>query len=80
MGKISKSRGGGPMPPQEMFARYSADAVRYWASSTGAGKDAVISEEKIQLGARLATKLWYVARFCEPFLPRALPLQTGPQI
>ena len=50
MGKISKSRGGGPMPPLEMIERYSADAVRYWAASTGTGKDAMISEEKIQMG------------------------------
>jgi valyl-tRNA synthetase len=71
MGKISKSRGGGPMPPLEMIRRYSADAVRYWAASTSPGKDAVISEEKIQAGSRLATKLWNVARFSEPFLPGA---------
>ncbi len=69
MGKISKSRGGGgPMPPLEMINRYSADAVRYWAASTSPGKDAIISEEKIQMGARLVTKLWNVARFCETFL------------
>ena len=68
MGKISKSRGGGPMAPLEMIQRYSADAVRYWAASTGPGKDAVISEEKIQMGAKLVTKLWNVARFSEPFL------------
>jgi len=70
-GKISKSRGGGPMPPLEMIQRYSADAVRYWAASTSPGKDAVISEEKIQAGSRLATKLWNVARFSEPFLADA---------
>jgi valyl-tRNA synthetase len=68
MGKISKSRGGGPMPPMEMIEQYSADAVRYWAASTGTGKDAVISEEKIQMGAKLVTKLWNVARFSERFL------------
>lgn len=67
MGKISKSRGGGPMPPLEMIERYSADALRYWASSTGPGKDAVINEEKIQAGTRLVTKLWNVARFAEPY-------------
>ena len=68
MGKISKSKGGGPMPPLEMIERYSADAVRYWAASTGTGKDAIISEEKIQLGARLVNKLWNVARFSARFL------------
>lgn len=67
-GKISKSRGGGPMPPLEMITKYSADAVRFWTSSTGPGKDAVISEEKIQLGQKLVTKIWNVARFAEPFL------------
>jgi valyl-tRNA synthetase len=51
-----------------MLERYSADAVRYWAASTGFGKDAVINEEKIKNGQKLATKLWNVARFCEPFL------------
>ena len=70
MGKISKSRGGGPMAPMEMIERYSADAVRYWAASAGPGKDAVISEEKIQNGARLATKLWNVAQFSARFLQR----------
>ena len=73
LGKISKSRGGGPMSPLEMITRYSADAVRYWAASTSPGKDAVISEEKIQIGGRLVTKLWNVARFCEPFLQGFCP-------
>jgi valyl-tRNA synthetase len=68
LAKISKSRGGGPLPPLEMIERFSADAVRYWAASTGPGKDAVISEEKIGLGVKLVTKLWNVARFSEPFL------------
>jgi valyl-tRNA synthetase len=67
-GKISKSRGGGPVAPQEMIDRYSADAVRYWSASTGLGKDAIINEEKIQAGSKLVTKLWNVARFSETFL------------
>ncbi len=66
--KISKSRGGGPMAPNEMIARYSADAVRYWAASTGFGKDSTISEEKMQTGAKLVTKLWNVASFSQRFL------------
>jgi valyl-tRNA synthetase len=68
MGKISKSRGGGPVSPAAMLERYSADAVRYWAGSTNPGKDSVISEEKIQLGAKLVTKLWNIARFSERFI------------
>lgn len=76
MGKISKSRGGGPMPPLEMIDRYSADAVRYWAASTAPGKDSVISEEKIQNGAKFATKLWNIARFSASFLNGYIPSQT----
>jgi valyl-tRNA synthetase len=68
MGKISKSRGGGPMAPLDVIEQYSADAVRYWAASTGLGKDSVISEEKIQIGDRLVRKLWNVARFSSRFL------------
>jgi valyl-tRNA synthetase len=80
-GKISKSRGGGPMSPMGMIEKYSADAVRYWAASTGLGRDAIISEEKIAVGARLVTKLWNVARFSERFLeeyrvPTELPAFT----
>ncbi len=67
-GKISKSRGGGPMPPMKMIDQYSADAVRYWAASTGLGKDAIINEDKIQAGAKLVNKLWNVSRFSQRFL------------
>jgi len=78
--KLSKSRGGGPIQPLEMIERYSADAVRYWAASTSLGKDAQISEEKIQSGSRLVTKLWNVARFSQRFLEAYQPpdhLPTG---
>jgi valyl-tRNA synthetase len=79
-GKISKSRGGGPMAPMEMIELYSADAVRYWAASTGPGKDAIIDEEKIQMGAKLVTKLWNVARFSQRFLAEYEPQKTGATI
>ncbi|HEU5369563.1 MAG TPA: valine--tRNA ligase, partial [Ktedonobacterales bacterium] len=78
--KISKSRGGGPMAPREMIERYSADAVRYWAASTGFGKDATISEEKIQAGARLVTKLWNVASFSQRFLEGYCPPERLPTL
>ncbi|HEX7976638.1 MAG TPA: valine--tRNA ligase [Anaerolineales bacterium] len=80
MGKLSKSRGGGPLPPVEMIERYSADAVRYWAASTGPGRDSVISEEKIQMGAKLVTKLWNVARFSERFLNGYTPPELQPNL
>jgi valyl-tRNA synthetase len=66
-GKISKSRGNS-MSPMEMIAKYSADAIRYWAASTGMGKDTTINEEKIAMGNKLVTKLWNVAKFSQRFL------------
>jgi valyl-tRNA synthetase len=80
MGKISKSRGGGPMAPVQMLETYSADAVRYWTSSTGLGKDTIISEEKIQAGVRLVTKLWNVTRFSERFLHGWRPAEAVPEL
>ena len=76
--KISKSRGGGPLAPQEILETFGADAVRYWTASTGFGRDSVIDVQKIEMGAKLVTKLWNVARFAERFLegaplPEALP-------
>ena len=67
--KLSKSRAGKKVTgPEEMLARHSADAVRYWAAGSGLGKDAVINEKRIQAGAKWVTKLWHVARFSERFL------------
>ncbi len=79
-GKISKSRGGGPMPPIVMIEKYSADAVRYWAASTGYGKDSTISEEKIQTGAKLVTKFWNVGRFSQHFLEDYRPPDERPAL
>lgn len=78
--KISKSRGGGPATPLSMIERYSADAVRYWAASTGFGKDSLISEEKIRNGGKLCTKLWNVARFSERFLEGYQPGGEGQKL
>jgi valyl-tRNA synthetase len=79
-GKISKSRGGGPMAPMEAIERYSADAVRYWAASGGTGKDLRIGEEQMKGGARLVTKLWNVAGFSARFLEGYRPPSTPPPL
>jgi valyl-tRNA synthetase len=71
-GKISKSRGSS-LSPMEMIAKYSADAVRYWAASTGLGKDTTINEEKIAMGHKLVTKMWNVAKFSQRFLQSYQP-------
>ncbi|HUS94953.1 MAG TPA: valine--tRNA ligase [Patescibacteria group bacterium] len=77
-GKISKSKGGGPVAPLEVIERFSADAARYWAASTRLGKDAIISEERIQAGAKLSNKLWNVARFSQRFFDDYQPGDSLP--
>jgi len=79
-GKVSKSRGGGPLEPKDMMDQYSADAVRYWAASTGLGRDTVISEEKISIGHKLVTKLWNVTSFSMRFLDGYQPPQITPKL
>ena len=79
-GKISKSRGGGSMTPEAMIAKYSADAVRYWAAGAGFGRDTIISEERIQAGAKLVTKLWNVARLAERALADYTPADGAPAL
>ncbi|GAC1442755.1 MAG: hypothetical protein NVSMB52_00300 [Chloroflexota bacterium] len=78
--KISKSRGGGPMAPMEMIERHSADATRFWAASTGPGKDSIISEEKIKAGAKPVTKFWNVATLSRRFLNGYRPSAVRPPL
>jgi valyl-tRNA synthetase len=66
--KISKSRGNSQSEPLAIMARYSADAIRYWAAGAGFGRDSLISEEQFKTGQKLVTKLWNVFRFSLTFL------------
>jgi valyl-tRNA synthetase len=66
--KISKSRSGDAITPQAMLDGYAADALRYWAASSGLGRDTLISEQRVLAGVKLLTKLWNVARFSERFI------------
>jgi len=61
--KLSKSKGGGPLDPEKLVERYSADAIRYWTASGGLGKDILFSESQIKIGSKLVTKLWNAFRF-----------------
>jgi valyl-tRNA synthetase len=60
---IHKSKGNAPIDPSALIARYSADAVRYWACGGSVGTDQPVSEETMKQGQRLITKLWNAARF-----------------
>ncbi len=60
--KMSKSKGN-IVTPQEIIEKYSADALRYWASSINLGNDAPFQEKDVQTGQRLITKLWNASKF-----------------
>jgi valyl-tRNA synthetase len=65
--KVSKSKGNAS-DPNVMIGKYSADALRYWSSSSKLGEDSMISEEKIASGQKLVNKLWNVTSFAFQFL------------
>jgi valyl-tRNA synthetase len=60
--KMSKSAGN-VIAPESWIDRYSADAVRYWAAGARLGVDTTFDEGALDVGARLATKLFHAARF-----------------
>jgi valyl-tRNA synthetase len=75
--KISKrdlSRHDGPdgfnrYVPDDVLARYGADALRLWAAKGRTGVDLRYSEKDVRTGRKLAVKLWNAGRF--------LSLHTG---
>ncbi|TET35232.1 valine--tRNA ligase [Candidatus Dependentiae bacterium] len=79
--KISKSRANNPLAPENLLARYPADAIRYWTASGSLGHDVSFSEAQLKVGQRLITKLWNAFRFAHPHLenfdPRETPKKLG---
>jgi valyl-tRNA synthetase len=61
--KMSKSKGN-VIEPQEMIKKYSADCLRYWASSSKLGDDVPFMEKEFVSGQKLVTKLWNASNFC----------------
>ena len=76
--KVSKSRGAA-VDPNILMAKYSADAIRYWSSSSKLGEDSMISEEKIASGQKLVNKLWNVTSFASQFLDGYTLPRTAPE-
>lgn len=74
--KISKSKLKAAEDPTAMLDTYSADAVRYWATSVRTGGDTLLSDEVMRNGGRLVTKLWNAARLVLPHLDGYTPPVT----
>ena len=60
--KMSKSKGN-VIDPRTMLEKYSADALRFWASSSKLGEDLAFSEKEFVTGTKTITKLWNASRF-----------------
>ncbi|WP_078399948.1 valine--tRNA ligase [Ehrlichia ruminantium] len=65
--KMSKSKGNALIPNQ-LLEEYGADVIRYWAANSRLGSDTVFSDEVLQLGKRLVTKLWNASKFVSMFI------------
>ncbi|QEK39375.1 valine--tRNA ligase [Candidatus Sneabacter namystus] len=63
MQKMSKSKGN-VVCPEAVMEKYGADVIRYWSSSTKPGSDICYSDEVMQDGKKLITKIWNAAKFC----------------
>lgn len=60
--KMSKSKGN-VITPQDLFDKYSADAIRYWAGKAKLGGDTAIEEAIFKIGGKLTNKLFNAAKF-----------------
>jgi len=76
--KISKKEGNG-MEPEQLLAKYPADAIRYWTSCAKLGQDISFSDEQLMVGQKLITKLWNAFKFAEPHLQEFTTPQVAPE-
>lgn len=65
--KMSKSQGNF-VAIEEVIDKYSADAIRWWSTGSGLGQNLRYTEEDIQNGQKIVTKLWNAARFVKMIL------------
>ncbi len=67
--KMSKSKGNS-IEPQTIMEKYSADALRFWASSSKLGEDLEYQEKELIAGQKTITKLWNAAKFVSMHLKK----------
>ena len=60
--KMSKSKGN-VVTPLELIEEFSADVVRYWASTSRLGADTAFSKDLLKIGKKLVNKLWNATKF-----------------
>ena len=62
--KMSKSKGN-TIVPRDVMEKYSADAIRFWASGSKLGDDYSYVERDLQTANKLVTKLWNASKFAD---------------
>ena len=62
-GKPMHKSVGNIVEPMPIIEKYGADALRYWASSSKLGDEALFQEKDLVTGSRIVNKLWNVAKF-----------------
>ncbi len=60
--KMSKSKGN-IISPVNLITTYSADVIRYWASTSRLGADTAFSEDLLKIGKKLVNKIWNASKF-----------------
>ncbi len=69
--------------PDDVLAKYGADALRLWATKGRIGTDLRYNEKDVRTGRKFAVKLWNVGRFLslhlgpDPGSPQAGPIPPG---
>jgi valyl-tRNA synthetase len=64
--KMSKSKGN-VVTPEDLMAKHSSEAVRYWACNGRPGTDTALDEGVMKIGRRLAIKILNASRFALGF-------------
>lgn len=60
--KMSKSKGN-VIDPFDIWDKYSADAMRYWAATTKLGEDLPFQEKDVVTGHKTVNKIWNASKF-----------------
>ncbi len=74
--KMSKSKGNS-VKPQEVIEKYSADALRFWASGSKLGEDLDYQEQDMVTGKKFINKLWNASKFTFMNLEDYNPIKQG---
>lgn len=70
--KMSKSKGN-IVEPKTVIEKYGADALRYWATNTGFGKDIKYDENELKNAKKLITKIINASNFASKNLSKTMP-------